>query len=116
MTLHTGMKFDIPFDELIVFSTNIEPKKLVDEAFLRRIKYKIEIDHPTEKEYEAILIRVCKSNGIEFRNDVFKYLMDNYYKRLEVRLNACHPRDIIDHINRYYPLLWDFPRTYKGRD
>lgn len=98
LTLHTGMKFDIPFDELIVFSTNIEPKKLVDEAFLRRIRYKIKIDHPTEQEYEAIFIRVCESNGIEFRNDVFKYLMNNYYKRLEVRPNACHPRDIIDHI------------------
>jgi len=98
LTLHTGMKFDIPFDELIVFSTNIEPKKLVDEAFLRRIRYKIKIDHPTEQEYEAIFIRVCESNGIEFRKDVFKYLLNNYYKRLEVKPNACHPRDIIDHI------------------
>jgi energy-coupling factor transporter ATP-binding protein EcfA2 len=98
MTLHTGMKFEIPFDQLTIFATNIKPKKLVDEAFLRRIRYKIEIGHPTAQEYEAIFMRVCESNGIEFKKDVFDYLMDNYYNRLGVRLNACHPRDLIDHI------------------
>ena len=59
MTLHTGMKFDIPFDQIVIFSTNIEPSKLVDEAFLRRIRYKIKIDHPTEDEYEAIFKKIC---------------------------------------------------------
>jgi SpoVK/Ycf46/Vps4 family AAA+-type ATPase len=98
MTLHTGMKFTIPFDQLVIFATNIEPKKLVDEAFLRRIRYKIKIDHPTEEEYEAIFKKVCESNGIAFRKDVFDYLMKNFYKKLGVRLNACQPRDIIDHI------------------
>jgi predicted ATPase with chaperone activity len=98
MTLHTGMKFDIPFDQLVIFATNIEPKKLVDEAFLRRIRYKIKIDHPVEGEYEAIFKRVCESNGIVFKRDVFEYLMKNYYKKLDVKLNACHPRDLIDHI------------------
>lgn len=98
MTLHTGMKFDIPFDQLVIFSTNIEPKKLVDEAFLRRIRYKIKIDHPSEKEYKKIFLKVCEYNGIEFESEVYDYLLKNYYKRLEVKLNACHPRDIIDHI------------------
>jgi len=98
MTLSTGMKFEIPFDQLVIFATNIEPKKLVDEAFLRRIRYKIKIDHPTEKEYKEIFMKVCDSNGIEFKADVYDYLIKNYYKRLEVKLNACHPRDIIDHI------------------
>lgn len=98
LTLHTGMKFDIPFDQLVIFSTNIEPRKLVDEAFLRRIRYKIKIDHPSEKEYKKIFLKVCENNGIEFEADVYDYLLKNYYKRLEVKLNACHPRDIIDHI------------------
>jgi len=98
MTLHTGLKFDIPFDQLVIFSTNIEPKKLVDEAFLRRIRYKIKIDHPSEKEYKEIFIKVCEYNGIDFKPDVYDYLLKNYYKRLGVKLNACHPRDIIDHI------------------
>ena len=98
MTLHTGMKFDIPFDQLVIFSTNIEPRKLVDEAFLRRIRYKIKIDHPSEMEYKAIFVKVCEFNGITFKPDVYDYLLKNYYKRLDVKLNACHPRDIIDHI------------------
>lgn len=98
MTLHTGMKFDIPFDQLVIFSTNIEPRKLVDEAFLRRIRYKIKIDHPTKKEYEAIFRMVCESNGIEFKKDVFEYLIENHYKKQGVKFNACHPRDIVDHI------------------
>jgi predicted ATPase with chaperone activity len=98
LTLHTGMKFSIPFDQLVIFSTNIEPKNLVDEAFLRRIRYKIKIDHPTEEEYEEIFKRVCESNGITFEKEVFDYLMNNFYNELGVRLNACHPRDLIDHI------------------
>ncbi len=111
MTLHTGMKFAIPFNMLVIFSTNIEPRQLVDEAFLRRIRYKIKIDRPTEKEYEAIFRKVCVTNMIPFDKDTFDYLMDNYYRRLGVDLNACHPRDILDQIidNAHYymhaPLL-----------
>jgi energy-coupling factor transporter ATP-binding protein EcfA2 len=104
MTLHTGMKFEIPFDQLVIFSTNIEPRKLVDEAFLRRIRYKIKVDHPPEDEYRAIFKKVCESNGIEFRAGMLDYLLDNFYKKLGVKLNACHPRDLIDHIidNAHY--------------
>ena len=98
MTLHTGMKFAIPFDMLVIFSTNIEPRDLVDEAFLRRIRYKIKIDHPSEQEYEAIFKQVCKTNHIPFDRTIFDYLMTHYYKRLGINLNACHPRDIIDHV------------------
>ncbi len=98
MTLHTGMKFDIPFDQLVIFSTNLDPKNLVDEAFLRRIRFKIKIDHPTKEEYEEIFRKVCDFNGIEFKKEVFDYLLKNYYNGLEIKLNACHPRDIIDHI------------------
>jgi energy-coupling factor transporter ATP-binding protein EcfA2 len=98
LSLHTGMKFEIPFDQLVIFSTNIEPKKLVDEAFLRRIRYKIKIDHPSVSEYERIFRKVCESNDVVFRREVFDHLVENYYRRLGVRLNACHPRDIMDHI------------------
>ncbi len=98
MSLHTGMKFSIPFDMVIMFSTNMEPEKLVDEAFLRRIQYKIHIDHPTEEEYRAIFKKVSLSNGIPFNDDSFDYLVANYYRRLGVHFNACHPRDLLDHI------------------
>ncbi len=105
MSLHTGMKFEIPFDQLVIFATNLEPRSLVDEAFLRRIRYKIKIDYPTEEEYEGIFRRVCESNKVEFNRDVFEYLIKHYYKKLGVPFNACHPRDIIDHViddSRYY--------------
>jgi len=98
LSLHTGMKFEIPFDQLVIFATNIQPRDLVDEAFLRRIRYKIKIDHPSEKEYEAIFKKVCESRGIQFRTDVLDYLVKTYYKKLGVKPNACHPRDIVDHI------------------
>lgn len=97
VTLHTGMQFSIPFDMLVIFSTNIEPKQLVDEAFLRRIRYKIKIDHPTKDEYEAIFRRVCKTQEIPFNQVVFDHLM-SMYRRQDIKLNACHPRDLIDHI------------------
>jgi predicted ATPase with chaperone activity len=105
MTLHTGMKFSIPFDMLTIFSTNIEPKQLVDEAFLRRIPYKIKIDHPSEREYESIFRMICKDNEIEFNDETFNYLMDSFYRKNGIKLNACHPRDIIEQIivySRYY--------------
>lgn len=98
MTLHTGIKFEIPFDMLVIFSTNLQPKDLADEAFLRRIRYKIKIDHPSEEKFEVIFKKECEKHQIAFNKDVFRYLIDNYYLRSRVKLNACHPRDIIDHI------------------
>lgn len=98
LSLQSGMKFEIPFDQLSVFATNIEPKKLVDEAFLRRIPYKIKIDHPTEHEYKQVFRRVCEANHVAFHEDVFEFLVENFYHRLGVKFNACHPRDIVDNI------------------
>jgi len=105
MTLHTGMKFSIPFDMLTIFSTNLEPKNLVDEAFLRRIPYKIKVDHPSEREYEAIFRMFCRDNGVDFNEDTFNHLLTHYYRKNGVKLNACHPRDIVEQIivnSRYY--------------
>jgi energy-coupling factor transporter ATP-binding protein EcfA2 len=96
--LHTGMKFEIPFDQLVVFSTNLDPEGLVDEAFLRRIRYKIKVGRPSLVEYKAIFERVCAASGVAFRKDAFDHLIEDYYTRLDVELNACHPRDLIDHI------------------
>lgn len=105
MTLHTGMKFSIPFDMVVIFATNLEPRKLVDEAFLRRIQYKIRIERPNKEEYRAIFKLVCAANDIKFDEESFEYLVENYYRKLGVEFNACHPRDLIDHIivrSRYY--------------
>lgn len=96
LTLHTGMKIEIPFDQLVIFSTNLEPKNLVDQAFLRRIRYKIKIDYPELKEFKKIFIRVCKVNRIEYREDMFEFLINDLYKKTGTPLSACHCRDLIE--------------------
>ncbi len=98
LTLHTGMKIEVPFDQLVIFSTNLEPKDLVDEAFLRRIRYKIKIDHPRLSEYKEIFKRVCNSNGIVYDENVFEFLINDLYKKTRTRLSSCHCRDLLDWI------------------
>lgn len=101
MSMHTGMKFEIPFDQLVIFATNLEPKTLVDEAFLRRIRYKVKINHPTDNEFMEIFRRVCRMNNITFREDVFEHMLENWYRRHDLDYSACHPRDLVDHIRDY---------------
>ncbi|HVE86072.1 MAG TPA: AAA family ATPase [Myxococcales bacterium] len=96
LTLHTGKKFEIPFDQLIVFSTNLDPKELVDEAFLRRIKYKIEITDPTEEAYRHIFRKVCEASQIPYLDQAVTYLIQHCYRPKDLALRACHPRDIVN--------------------
>jgi predicted ATPase with chaperone activity len=106
LTFHTGKKFAIPFETLIIFSTNLDPESLVDEAFLRRIRHKMGIDNPNEKQYYQIFINVCRSRGIKFDKDAFMHLLNEYYFKAGRPLKACHPRDLLDQ-------LADFA-TYRG--
>lgn len=98
LTLHTGKKVEIPFDQLIVFSTNIDPKALVDEAFLRRIRHKIEVANPSEREFYDIFRRVAAERHVPFDQEGFMYLMREYYLKIKRELRAVHPRDIVDQI------------------
>lgn len=98
LTLHTGKKIEVPFDVLIIFCTNIAPKELVDEAFLRRIRHKIEIANPSPEEYRQIMERVCATRGIAFNEEAFQYLMREHYAKAEREMKAVHPRDLIDQI------------------
>ncbi len=98
LTLHTGKKIEVPFDQLIVFSTNIEPKQLVDEAFLRRIRYKVEVPNPTPAEYREILRRVCQSRNIPYSDDGLRYLLEVEYTRRKLELRSVHPRDLVDQL------------------
>lgn len=95
LTLHTGKKVEIPFEELILFSTNLDPKSLVDEAFLRRIRHKISIPGPTFEEFREIFRRVCRSRNIAYDEEVLVYLLETYYVKANRGLRACHPRDLI---------------------
>jgi hypothetical protein len=98
LTLHTGSKFPVPFDCLLIMATNIDPKQLVEEAFLRRIHYKIKAESPSPEEYERILRRYCESKGIEFIAGAREYIYRQYYQAHGIAPRACHPRDIIDHL------------------
>ncbi|MGC2424785.1 MAG: ATPase [Nitrospirota bacterium] len=98
LTLHTGKKFEIPFDELVIFATNLEPRELADEAFLRRIHYKIRVDHPSAGEFKEIFRRVCADKGIEYSEEAVDYLLNERYAKTGTKLNACHPRDIVEQI------------------
>ena len=95
LTLHNGKKFEIPFDQIILFSTNIEPHQLADDAFLRRIGYKIKIDYLQEEEYVRICRQVCERLGLAFRPEVIRYLLDEEHARRAVSLSACHPDDLL---------------------
>lgn len=95
LTLHTGKKIELPFDEMIVFSTNLAPKDLVDEAFLRRIQNKIQINNPTLDHFREIFRRQCDLLNIPFDQNGLVYLLREYYVKPKRELRACHPRDIL---------------------
>jgi predicted ATPase with chaperone activity len=98
LTLHTGVKFPVPFDCLLVFATNLNPHDLVDEAFLRRIQYKINIDSPAPDAYREIFMRVCDLYGVRFDEAAIRFIYERYYNERGIEPRACHPRDIIEHL------------------
>jgi len=98
LTLHTGRKIEIPFDVLIAFATNLAPTDLVDEAFLRRIRHKIEIRDPSFEEYREIFQRVCVQKGVPYEEKALAYLLQEHYIKPKRPVRACHPRDIIDQL------------------
>jgi len=98
LTLHTGKKFEIPFDVLIVFATNLNPESLADEAFLRRIPYKIYAKNPTAEEFSRIFDLNCRKKGLSFDPVVIEYLVRRYYEPRGLEMRACHPRDLVDQV------------------
>ena len=98
LTLHTGKKFQVPFDVLSVFATNLDPDSLADEAFLRRIPYKIPITDPSLEEFTAIFELNCRRRKMRFHGVMVAYLMRRHYAPVGRALRACHPRDLLDQI------------------
>ena len=98
LTLHTGRKIEIPFDVLIVFSTNLAPRDLVDEAFLRRIRHKIYIKDPSWDEYREIFQRMCERRDVPYDDRGLAYLIKEHYLKRNRKRRACHPRDIVDQL------------------
>ena len=98
LTLHTGRKFEVPFNVFIVFATNLKPESLADEAFLRRIPYKILAKNPTIDEYCRIFELNCRKRGLTFDPVMVEYLERKYYAPRRLQMRACHPRDLINHV------------------
>ena len=97
MALQTGRKFEVPFDALVVFSTNIAPKKLVDEAALRRLRYKVLVDKPDRRTYIEIFVRTAQRFGMTLSEDIMAYiLMELYAKEEGAEFHAYHPRFLIE--------------------
>jgi predicted ATPase with chaperone activity len=108
LTLHTGGKFPVPFDCLLIISTNLEPSQLVEEAFMRRIHYKIMVEGPKPDQYAEIFARCCEERGIQYDQAAVDHIYRKWYGQHGIHPRACHPRDILDH-------LVDIARFYEGR-
>jgi predicted ATPase with chaperone activity len=101
LTLPTGKKIQVPFQQIVIFSTNLEPEDLVDEAFLRRIPYKIHTSDPTDEEFHYLFQLYCEKFGCEYRKDVVTYLLDKYYRPTERPKRRCHARDLLAQVRNY---------------
>lgn len=98
LTLRSGQKMVVPFDCFVIFSTNLEPRSLADDAFLRRIHYKIEVADPDREEYERIFRACCENRTIEFDRGALDYLFDEVYGGRGIAPRRCHPRDVLNHL------------------
>lgn len=98
LTLHTGVKFSVPFDALLVFSTNLNPESLAEEAFWRRIHYKVYVSSPHREAFTEIFRRCCEERGIEFSPAAIDFLYANAYADGTIHPRGCHPRDLLDHL------------------
>ena len=96
LSMVTGQKIEIPFDQLIIFSTNLDPNDLADEAFLRRIKFKINVTDPSEEHWRKIWEFVCKSRKIPYDDRGINYLVGKWYTPHNRPFRMCQPRDILD--------------------
>ena len=98
LQLPSGKKIQVPFEQLIIFSTNLEPSELVDEAFLRRIPYKIEIEDPSPEEFHNLFQLYCGRFNCEYRPEVVNYLLKVHFLEPNRRMRRCHPRDLLKQI------------------
>jgi predicted ATPase with chaperone activity len=95
LALANGQKIQVPFDQLLIFSTNLEPKDLVDDAFLRRIPYKINVLDPSEDEYRQLFKIMCKVIGFEYNEQLLNALIEERYKSVGRPFRCCQPRDLL---------------------
>ena len=101
LTMASGKKIQVPFNQMVVFSTNLEPKDLVDDAFLRRIPYKIEAVDPSEEDFRSLFKVICKGTGIPYRSGAIDYLIETHYRAAGRPMRMCQPRDLLLQVKNY---------------
>jgi len=101
LTLPTGKKLQVPFEQLIIFSTNLEPSDLVDEAFLRRIPYRIELRDPDEQEFHCLFQIASENAGCFFDPDAVEHVLNKWYRPVKRPLRRCHARDLLMQVRNY---------------
>jgi predicted ATPase with chaperone activity len=113
LTLSNGIKFQVPFDVLLIFCTNIDPKELLDEAFLRRIPYKVKLEDPSEEKFRHIMKFMAPQYNIEYDDAMASHLINHYF-RGKRPFRSCHPRDILEQVVNVSAYLRKRPRLTKG--
>lgn len=101
LTVSSGKKVQFPFDQLVIFSTNLEPKDLVDDAFLRRIPYKIEVQNPSEEAFRKLFEIMCRVLKVPHKPELIDYLIEIHYKPIGRPFRNCHPRDLLLQVRAY---------------
>ena len=101
LNMVSGKKIQVPFDQLVVFSTNLEPKDLVDDAFLRRIPYKIEAENPPEDDFRKLFEIMCRVTKVPFDQECIDYLIETHYKPTNRPMRMCQPRDLLLQVKNY---------------
>ena len=97
LVLQSGQKFEIPFETLIVFATNLNPLDLLDESFLRRIRYKVYAESPSREDFIRIFLRCCTERGLACERSLVEELIRQELEPRQVQLRGCQPRDLIEH-------------------
>lgn len=113
LTLNNGRKIGLPFKVMIVFSTNLDPGDLVDDAFLRRIKYKIEVGNPTMDQYRELFELMCRVKKVPFDERGLAYLIKEWYMKTDRDLRFVHPRDLLSQLVDAAKYLGIEPRMTK---
>jgi predicted ATPase with chaperone activity len=109
LTFASGQKVKLPFDSLVVFSTNLNPIDLVDDAFLRRIRYKIPVGYPTVEMYKEIFARVCGAYDVPYNESAVDDLIQRHYVDAGRPLRACEPRDLVEHLCDHHKYVGTLP-------
>ena len=105
LTTSNGKSIQVPFDQLVVFSTNLEPKDLVDDAFLRRIPYKIEVPNPSVENFVKLFKIMCGVYKFEWKPELIQWLIQKHYLPTNRPLRNCHPRDLLLQVQNYCKYL-----------